>query len=806
MSRLSRRARALVDHIRAKSPRQQVALVVDAVVVLAATVFVLGQLHPELLIANTTPSGGDMGAHVWGPAFLRDHLLPHGRLSGWSPDWYAGFPAYQFYMVVPSLLIVLFDVVLPYGIAFKLVTVLGLLSLPAAAYAFGRLADLRFPSPALLAIAAVPFLFNREPLLNNTGNIIGGNVASTLAGEFAFSISLTLAVLYLGVVVRGLRTGRYRALAAVLLGLTALCHVIPAIFAGISTVVLFVVWPSRQRLKWLAATVPVGLAISAFWLLPFYLRSDFLNNMGWKKLPDGGQSQLDYLVPNSLRWMFALAFVGGVLSFLYRLPAGVFLTLNVLVFAALFVVLPEGRLWNARLLPFYLLCAFLLAGLAVAEVGRAIATLIAANPARPPFAVNVATPLVALLAALVLVGLPLGVLPAGSRSADGTYHWLGFSVSSASRNVVRDWARWNYSGYERKAAYPEYYGLIRTMTDIGDDPDHGCGRAMWEYENDRLNSYGTPMAPMLLPFWTDGCIGSMEGLYFEASATTPYHFLNQAELSAKPSSAQRDLPYGPFDIDLGIKHLQLLGVKYYLAFSDTAVRAADAHPDLTEIATTGPWHIYEIADSELVTPLSYEPVVLDGVSDAGDSWLPVSVDFYDNPEAWDVFLASSGPPAWSRVAAGQTPPRRAVEPVDVSSISTGDDRISFDVDRPGTPVLVKTSYFPNWKVSGAEGPYRVTPNLMVVIPTGTHVELYYGWTGVDLSAWALTLLGIAAAIWLARRPALVMPEAPPMRGYDDADEDEADGLAYVEFDTSILDPDHDPERVPTGAPWVDEDG
>src|SRR3546814_4791912 len=51
-----------------------------------------------------------MGAHVWGPAFLRDNLLPELRLSGWTPDWYAGFPAYQFYMVIPSLLIVALDV------------------------------------------------------------------------------------------------------------------------------------------------------------------------------------------------------------------------------------------------------------------------------------------------------------------------------------------------------------------------------------------------------------------------------------------------------------------------------------------------------------------------------------------------------------------------------------------------------------------------------------------------------------------------------------------------------------------------
>ena len=60
-------------------------------------------------VSAVTPAGGDMGAHVWGPAFLRDHLLPDLRISGWTPDWYAGFPAYHFYMVVPPLLIVALD-------------------------------------------------------------------------------------------------------------------------------------------------------------------------------------------------------------------------------------------------------------------------------------------------------------------------------------------------------------------------------------------------------------------------------------------------------------------------------------------------------------------------------------------------------------------------------------------------------------------------------------------------------------------------------------------------------------------------
>ena len=56
----------------------------------------------DLVFDQTTPTGGDMGAHVWAPAYLRDHLLPHFQLSGWSMDWYGGLPIYRFYMVVPG--------------------------------------------------------------------------------------------------------------------------------------------------------------------------------------------------------------------------------------------------------------------------------------------------------------------------------------------------------------------------------------------------------------------------------------------------------------------------------------------------------------------------------------------------------------------------------------------------------------------------------------------------------------------------------------------------------------------------------
>jgi hypothetical protein len=122
-----------------------------------------------------------------------------------------------------------------------------------------------------------------------------------------------------------------------------------------------------------------------------------------------------------------------------------------------------------------------------------------------------------------------------------------------------------------------------------------------------------------------------------------------------------------------------------------------------------------------------------------------------------VFLASTGPSSWQRVDTDDPQPVARREPaVEVSAIEAGTDTISFDVDQPGTPVLVKASYFPNWRASGADGPYRVAPNLMVVVPTSTHVELRYGREPVEWISYLLTAAGIGLAILLASRPPLTV--------------------------------------------------
>ena len=728
----------IVDATRTRlTTKPSIESLITFVVVAGAVIFTFAQLQPNLIFADTTPAGGDTGSHVWGPDYLKDHLLPKGRLTGWAPDWYAGFPAYQFYFPLPALVIALLSFVLPYEVAFKLITIAGILTLPIAAWAFGRLSGMRFPGPPVLAVATVPFLFDRG------FTIYGGNIPSTLAGEFSFSISLSFAMLFLGVVARGLDTGKHRALAGVLLALTGLTHLLPTLFAVTGALVLYLLRPGRRRLGFVAGVFAVGAMLAAFWSVPFAFRLPYANNMGWEKLTEYSKN----LFPQNIRWVLLLALGGAAVSVINRRRTGRFLIGMATLAGALFIVAPQSRLWNARILPFWYLTLYLLAGVAVTELGPAIGRWLATDPEQPSPLGRLLTPVGAALLVWMIVGLPLGVLPG----------WLP-KPTTTDVSFIPSWAKWNYSGYERKAAYPEYKAIVDTMADVG--RTNGCGRAHWEYESG-LDRFGTPMALMLLPYWTDGCIGSMEGLYFESSATVPYHFLSAGELSKAPSNPMRDLPYASMSVPDGIRHLQILGARYYMAFSPETLAQANVHPDLRPVATTGRWTVFEIAGSELVSPLQFEPAVVTGPVEGEVPWMNMSVNWFMDPQAHDVFLAASGPKEWQRVKAQKvesdvktvgssvsvpSPERRPVTPVQVSNISSADNDIRFDVDQIGSPVLVKASYFPNWKASGAKGPYRVTPNMMVVIPTSNHVELHYGYMPADALGHLLTLGGLALAI------------------------------------------------------------
>ena len=212
------------------------------VVVLVCVVFVFWQFQPSQLFRNTTISGGDTGAHVLLPWVALHQLLPHLRLTGWTSSNWDGFPAVTFYFPLPVYSIVgLAELIGNYNVAFKLLTAAPMVLMPVAGWLMGRLARAPFPVPAVLAVATLPYLFGGEY------EIYGGNILSTLAGEFAFAWSLWFALVFLGLVMRGLQTGRYRAWAAVVLACCFMSHIDPAMFAGVGAIVLILTYAVRSR-------------------------------------------------------------------------------------------------------------------------------------------------------------------------------------------------------------------------------------------------------------------------------------------------------------------------------------------------------------------------------------------------------------------------------------------------------------------------------------------------------------------------------------------------------------------------------
>ena len=753
---------------------------------------ILVVLNPWWIVTPTTPTGGDMGAHVFGPAYLRDNLLPQGRILGWSNDWFAGFPAFYFYFPLPSLTIVLLDLVLPYGVAFKLVTVLGLLALPPAAYFLAR--SMRFSSSISLIAAGAGAIF----AFYESFTIYGGNVASTLAGEFAYSWSFSISLVYLGLLIRAVRDDRkYLKWAALALAATVLSHVLTAIVVVFASLFVF---PWRKGFLRTLAIWAWGFAMAAFWALPLLARIGLTSDMAWTPL-----SRWEEIFPVELWLLIPIAIPGAIWAVRKTARAGPLMAATILpiIYYPLPTVLPETwpetftgerwKLWNGRLLPYWY---FGVAFFAAVAVGAAVIWMSRRLPSRlsawwPRMLAIIAFAIATVLVATAddfpyWVWIPVAV--AGLIFVASSFAWprmmssRGVLTGAATAVIVfgalagvtfiDGWARWNFEGYENKAPWPEYEAL---MVELDKLPE---GRVQWE-GNSGLNKYGTPMSPMLIPYWTEGSHQSMEGLFFESSLTTPFHFINSSEMSFNASNPIPGLTYHDLQMDRGIRHLDHFGVSYYVSFTAEAAEEADGMVEITRISTPTPacseepecFRIFEMPETQLVVAATHLPAVYDvpersllgsitgpaqPVGADGEelpSFHDMALEWYEDVDNIHRWVVADGPSEWPRIESIDERPNEALDvPADaVSNIVLEDHRISFTTTAVGVPHLVKVSYFPNWTADGADGPWRASPSLMVVVPTSNDVVIEFQDTWAESGGWILSLVGLGTLIFVGVR-------------------------------------------------------
>ena len=684
------------------------ALLADCVGLAAILLLLLDYLNPSLLFLPTITAGGDTPCHYPTAVWLHEQLLPRLRLHGWYPGAYLGQPLLLYYFPLPFLLMSALAPLTGMPVAFKLGTAIGILLLPIWTYVSFRLMGFRFPAPLLGAVSAFVFLLVED------NPIWGGTIVSTLAGEFSYTYGIGFGVLFLGVVYRAYAQGRRPWGTAAVLAVTALAHGYAVLWAGLSaSYFLYSARRPGRTLRWLVAVGLVAFALAGITLLPL------LADWKWTTPYDDPwiTVALANLVPRILRpWLVLAALgLGGTLLLAPRLGGAdhrlLFLLHAGLVGAALAAAGPALGVIDVRFVPFAQLSVCLAGG---AALGLAVSWLAAAD-----------------LVALSLV--VAAALYADSRST-----------------LVRGWIEWNYTGLEAKELWPAFREVAARLEGSVADP-----RVAVEY-NALHDKAGSIRMYETLPFFTGR--STLEGVYNQASLQTHFVYYLASELGETSPNPFRSRNYSTFDTDNALRHLRLFNVSDVVAVSPKLTAALEVRSDVEGRGRVAPYALFRIAGSgAYVEPLSFAPVraPIKGWRDRAYRWFsqkplsPVHLVFTDDPQ---FTLVDADP--WL------PPPQVPLDPGVRVRETVEAERITIETSRVGHPLLVKVSYHPRWRAEGADGPFLVSPALMMVVPREPTVHLIYGRTAADAIGAGLTLGALGFVLVRSLRRGVA---APPVR-------------------------------------------
>jgi hypothetical protein len=692
-------------------PERRAALV-DALGLVAIQLLLLDYLRPELVLLPTILAGGDTPCHFPTAEWFATRLLPELRLQGWYPGAYLGHPLLLYYFPFPFLLMAALRPLAGPEVAFKLGVALGIPLFPLLTYLGFRRLGFRFPGPLLGAAAALVFLFLE------TNPIWGGTIASTMTGEFAYTYGAGLAVLFLGVVYHAYARGASPVGPAVLLAVTALAHGYAVLWAGLSTT--FFLYGSRRparTLGWLALVALLAFALAGFHIVPL-LQAWGMTTPYDDPWIEAGSSNLapTYLLP-----MVALASLGLLGNlWLARYGAGadrrfLFLLHAGLVAAALAAAGPALGIIDVRFVPF--------AHLAVCLAAAAAGALLVERLAAP------------------------GLVALGLVFAAGLY-------ADRSSTLSRAWIEYNFTGLQAKELWPAWSRLARALAG-----DVAAPRVAVEYSAEHEKA-GSIRMYETLPYFSGR--STLEGVYNQASLQTHFVYYLASELGESSPNPFRKREYSSFDTDNALRHLRLFGASEIVALSAKLKQALGERPELERTAEILPYEVFRMREPvRYVEPLRFEPV-----RSSPSGWRDKAYRWFSRKPQSDVHLVFTDDSRFRVVERDEWLAPQAVplaEDVELEA-ELRPEEIRIRTSRPGHPLLIKVSYHPRWRADGADGPYLVSPALMLVVPRQDEVRLTYAPHLSDRLGVLLTVGGTALAVLLARRrKAVDAPDAPASR-------------------------------------------
>jgi TolA-binding protein len=302
-----------------------------------------------------------------------------------------------------------------------------------------------------------------------------------------------------------------------------------------------------------------------------------------------------------------------------------------------------------------------------------------------------------------------------------------------------DWAKWNYEGFEAKAAWPVFKKINSELKGDFSDP-----RVVYEH-SELHNSFGSSRAFESLPLFAGRA--TLEGLYMQASISAPFVFYIQSLVSQQKSVPFPQYSYSSLNYDRARPRLEMFNVRDLIIRSDNAKKAIRQSEDYQLKNSIGEYELWELTTNRnrFVDVLDYEPVLFPTSSWKMDShrWF-LDDSLLQTPLVFVKEEVTQSFEPFKIVARGLTDIPRM--PVDAGDCNVqeyiGNQEIRIETDCIGKPLIVKMSYHPDWHVEGADHIYLVSPSFMLVYPQQSHVRLYYGpglWDRIGL---ALTIAGL----------------------------------------------------------------
>ena len=673
--------------------------------------FLLSYFKPSLLLLDTTIAGGDTPSFLRPIHHLRDTLLPAGNPQGWDLGNFCGYAPYQFYFLPPSLTIVALSYVIPLNVAFKLVTVVGSFLLPLTTTLALRALGYAFPVPALGAVASLLFLFNE-------GNSMwGGNIPSTLAGEFAHSLGFAFAALFLGLLYRGIEENRRWRSCSIVLAVAGLCH--PVAFLNAATPGLFFLFDRRhfaRNVRYLALVYAGAVLLMGFWLVPLVAKLGYATSINWK----WHFASWKDLMPRIFYPVAALAGLDILWMAVYRRPTdrpGRYLLFGAVAATLSFFNGTAVGLPEIRFVP----CVYFLGLLLAVDL---VARLLALTPAAPLGALAFAAAIVA---------------------------WVMTSIS-----FVPTWINWNYEGLERKPSYGLLTGILGAVHGTITDPRVA-------YENSPLHDrFGSMRVFEDLPLLAGR--PTLEGVLLQTAVTSPPIYWLQSQISKQGSGVIPGYSYPSMDLARATPRLALFNASDMITVTPEVTGQLEQDPRWQRTFHQAPYSVFHLknADGHYVRVPRFRPVLLETAR-----WKRDFVRWFATDSMLDVpIVAAASVPADERDrfplasrSAVDLPRERLPEGCRIEE-HLDHMAIDFTTTCPGLPHVVAVSYYPNWHVEGARRTYLVSPAFMLVFPDGPHVRLVFRRVASDWLGIAATLAGLGLCLTALRRPAAAVEPSP----------------------------------------------